>query len=184
MAEPFVGEIRMFGFNFAPQGWAMCNGQLLPINQNTALFSLIGTFYGGNGTTTFALPDLRGRVAVNQGSGAGLSPYSIGQTGGSENVTLLVQQMPAHNHQVGCDGTGTGRGGAAFGVGTGGTPTNNIPGLAASPANAAYSNNAPNTTMSNAMIENAGGSQAHPNIQPYLALTFCIALQGIFPSRN
>ncbi|HEX4137512.1 MAG TPA: tail fiber protein [Bryobacteraceae bacterium] len=184
MAEPYLGEIRMFGFNFAPQGWAMCNGQLLPINQNTALFSLLGTSYGGNGSTTFALPDLRGRVAIQQGSGVGLTPYVIGEVGGSENVTLTAQQMPTHNHAVGCDGSNTGVGGSAFGVGTGGTPTNHIPGLATSPGDAAYSNNAPNATMNPAMIGTAGGNVPHPNVQPYLALTFCIALEGIFPSRN
>jgi microcystin-dependent protein len=184
MAEPYLGEIRMFGFNFAPQGWAMCNGQLLPINQNTALFSLLGTSYGGNGSTTFALPDLRGRVAIQQGSGVGLTPYVIGEVGGSENVTLTAQQMPGHNHMVNCDGSATNTGGSVFGVGAGGTPSNNIPGLATSPSHAVYSNHPPNATMNPVMIAAAGGSQPHTNIQPFLALNFCIALEGIFPSRN
>ncbi len=106
MSEPFLGEIRMFAGNFAPDGWAMCNGQILPISQNTALFSLLGTFYGGNGTATFALPDLRGRVAIHLGQGPGLSPYNQGQIGGVENVTLLSSQMPVHNHLVNAVGSG------------------------------------------------------------------------------
>jgi len=184
MAEPFVGEIRMFGFSFAPSGWALCNGQLMPISQNTALFSLIGTFYGGDGVTTFALPNLQSRVAIHMGQGPGLSPYEIGEVGGSENVTLTALQMPQHNHAVGCDGSNTGRGGSTFGVGTGGTPANNIPGLATSPSHAAYSNNAPNANMSPNMIATAGGNQPHTNIQPYLIVNFCISLFGIFPSRS
>ncbi|MDQ6777385.1 MAG: tail fiber protein, partial [Actinomycetota bacterium] len=104
MSEPFLGEVRTFGFNFAPRGWAFCNGQLLPISQNTALFSLLGTQYGGDGIQTFALPDLRGRVGIHQGSGPGLSPYAIGQTGGTETVTLTSNEMPAHNHSVNASG--------------------------------------------------------------------------------
>jgi microcystin-dependent protein len=182
MADPFLGEIRIFPFNFAPQGWELCNGQLLSISQNTALFSLIGTFYGGDGQTTFALPNLQSRVAIHQGQGNGLSSYELGQVGGAENVTITANQMPAHNHLVNCDGSATGRGGNVFGVGTGGTPANNIPGL--TPSHATYSNNSANATMNPAMIQTAGGNQSHTNIQPYLVLNFCIAMQGIFPSRG
>jgi microcystin-dependent protein len=174
MAEPFVGEIRMFGFNFPPQGWAMCNGQLLPISQNQALFSLIGTFYGGNGTTNFALPNLQSCVAIHQGQGSGLSPYVLGQSGGAENVTLTPAQMPTHTHLVQCY---TGGGNQA-------TPSGNVPAVESTGTSLDYSNANPNDTMSPAMLETQGGSQPHPNIQPYLCLNFCIALQGVFPSRN
>ena len=172
MAEPFLGEIRMFGFNFAPQGWAMCNGQILPINQNTALFSLLGTYYGGNGTSTFALPNLQSSVAIHQGQGPGLSPYVLAQVGGAENVTLTSGQMPAHNHQVGANAGpagGTRPGGAALG-----RTSDDV--YAAAPDGS--------TTMNASMIGTAGSSLPHTNIQPYLVLNFCIALQGIFPSRN
>ena len=178
MAEPYLGEIRMFGFNFAPQGWAMCNGQLLSISQNDALFALLGTFYGGNGTTTFGLPDLRSRVPIHQGEGSGLSQYVIGQYGGVENVTLTVGQTAAHTHLVYADGD---------------VPSNNSP----SPSGNALATFATGgdiyataaglkkaVTMNPLMIAAAGGSQPHPNIQPYLVLNLCIALQGIFPSRN
>jgi microcystin-dependent protein len=177
--EPFLGEIRMFGFNFAPIGWQMCNGQLLSISQNAALFSLLGTSYGGDGVSTFGLPNLQGNVAIHQGNN-----FVIGETGGSETVTLQAVQMPQHNHTVGCDGSGTAQGGSTFGVGTGGTPTNHIPGLVTSPEHAVYSASPPNATMSASMIGIAGGSQPHNNLQPYLVLNFCIALQGIFPSRG
>jgi microcystin-dependent protein len=173
MADPFLGEIRMFGFNFAPSGWAMCNGQLLSISQNTALFSLLGTFYGGNGVTTFALPNLQSSVAIHQGEGPGLSPYVIGQIGGSENVTLTQNQMPSHNHLVQCN---TGGGNQA-------SPASGYPAVESTGTSLDYSN-AAGSTMNAAMIENAGGSQPHPNIQPFLVVNFCIALQGIFPSRN
>ena len=171
MAEPFLGEIRTFGFNFAPQGWAMCAGQLLPINQNTALFALLGTFYGGNGTTNFALPDLRGRVGIHQGQGVGLSPYNIGQISGTETVTLTQNQMPQHNHQVMANDT------AASAT----RPAGAVPARVTA---AAYGATSDGTTMNAAMISTAGGSQPMSIIQPYLCLNFCIALQGIFPSRN
>lgn len=171
MAEPFLGEIRTFGFNFAPQGWAMCNGQLLPISQNTALFALLGTFYGGNGTTTFALPNLQGRVGIQQGQGQGLSPYNIGQVGGSETVTLIQNQMPAHSHGVA----------ASDGNASGTRPGGSVLGRVQS---AIYSAAPDGTTMNPAMIATVGGSQPFGIIQPYLCLNFCIALQGIFPSRN
>jgi microcystin-dependent protein len=171
VSEPFIGEVRTFGFNFAPRGWAMCNGQLLPINQNQALFALLGTFYGGNGTTNFALPNLQSSVAIHQGQGPGLSPYALGQTGGVETVTLTSQQMPTHNHQVNASGS------SATGARSGGTVLGH--------ATANIYTGAPDGTVMNAgMIGNAGGSLPHGNIQPYLTLNFCIALVGIFPSRN
>jgi microcystin-dependent protein len=174
MSDPFLGEIRLFPYNFAPRGWAFCQGQILAISQNTALFSLLGTTYGGNGQTTFALPDLRGRVAVSSGQGPGLSNYSLGEVTGVETVTLLVSQMPAHGHTPQCtnnaaDSSSPGGGvWAADGAGITGE----------------YSNGAPSTTMSPAAIAATGGSQPHPNIQPLLTLNYCIALEGIFPSRN
>jgi microcystin-dependent protein len=171
MSEPFLGEIRTFGFNFAPQGWAMCAGQLLPISQNTALFALLGTFYGGDGVTTFALPDLRGRVGINQGNGPGLSPYVLGQRSGSETVTLTNAQMPTHSHGVMANG----------GTASTARPDGAVPARGSADAYAA----APDGTAMNAgMIASSGGSQPANNLQPYLALNFCIALQGIFPSRN
>lgn len=172
MADPFLGEIRLFGFNFAPVGWAMCQGQLLPISQNTALFSLLGTSYGGNGTTTFALPDLRSRVPLSMGQGAGLSNYVIGQAGGNENVTLLASQLPAHSHSVNASSTAAAADRPAGAVlGHAGVNT-----YAAGPDGA--------TVMNAGMIANTGGSQPHSNLQPFLTLNFCIALQGIYPSRN
>lgn len=161
----------MFGFNFAPQGWAMCNGQTLPISQNAALFSLLGTFYGGDGVTTFQLPNLQSRVAIHEGQGLGLSPYDIGQVGGVETVILNQNQMPQHSHSVG----------ATSAPGTGGRPAGAVPARA---ADEVYGASTDGTTMSAAMIGNAGGNQPHTNIQPYLTVNFCIALQGIFPSRN
>ena len=169
MSEPFLGEIRMFGFNFAPRGWAFCNGQILPIAQNTALFSLLGTTYGGNGQTTFALPNLQGRVAIHFGQGAGLSNYDLGEVAGTETVTLTQNQLPAHGHAVN----------ASNGDATATRPANRFPA-----GGGAYADSADGTTMSPTMVANAGGSQPHSNIQPFLALNFCIALSGIFPSRN
>lgn len=172
MSEPFLGEIRMFGFNFAPIGWAQCNGQVLPISQNTALFSLLGTFYGGNGTSNFALPDLRSRVAVHEGQGTGLAQYVIGQRGGVENVTLLGTQLPAHSHSVN----------ASSATAVEARPA----GAVLAHAGASVYASAPDgaTVMNSGMISNTGGNQPHPNVQPYLTVNFCIALQGIFPSRN
>ncbi len=179
MSEPFIGEIIMFAGNFNPRGWAFCQGQLLSIAQNTALFAILGTTYGGNGQTTFALPDLRGRVPVGQGQGPGLSPYSLGQQAGTETVTLLTTQMPAHNHLVN----------ANEGNGSAQTPGAGFPsgGIVPTSGNAAvnnYRNSTDGTTMAPTVIGNAGGSQPHPNIQPYLCINFIIALEGIFPSRN
>lgn len=175
MATPFIAEIVMFGGNFAPRGWAFCQGQLLSIAQNTALFSLLGTTYGGNGQTTFALPDLRGRVPMQQGSGPGLTPRVLGEQGGTETVTLLITQMPAHNHTA-VISTKANNGPLSDNV-----PTNNYW------AEGSY-NSATNTSMNPAAVQAtigiSGGSQPHNNMQPFLALNFIIATQGIFPSRN
>ena len=172
MPDPFIGEIRMFAFGFAPQGWALCNGQLLAINQNQALFSLLGTTYGGNGTTTFALPDLRSRVPVHQGQGPGLSPYAEGQAGGTEAVTLAAAQMPQHTHPVN----------ASSSAATSGNPAGHT--LARSASHIYHPESGQHTVMDANMLGEAGGSQPHGNMQPYLAVTFCIALNGIFPAQN
>jgi len=170
MSDPFIGTIQIFGFNFPPRGWAMCNGQLLSIAQNTALFSLLGTTYGGDGQTTFALPDLRGRFPNHQGQGPGLSNYDIGQVAGSETVTLLNTNLPAHTHGLRAGTTSTTK-----------NPTGKFIGL--SSGGAAYTATQTGLMASNA-IDPAGGSQPFPNLNPYLTLNFCIALVGIFPSRN
>ncbi len=172
MSEPFVGEIRMFGFNFAPQGWAQCNGQLLPISQNTALFSLLGTTYGGDGRITFALPDMRSRVPVCQGQGPGLSSYAEGQAGGAQTVTLAAGQMPGHTHPVK----------ASSSAAASDQPEGRALARSASHIYAAKPD--ASTVMNADMLGAAGGSQPHENIQPYLAVNFCIALNGIFPSRS
>jgi microcystin-dependent protein len=171
MSEPFLGEIRMVGFNFAPVGWAMCNGQLLPIAENSALFSLIGTTYGGDGVNTFALPNLQSRFPLHMGQGQGLSPYTIGQLAGTENVTLLANQIPAHSHAPQCNSN----------AGDQGSPTNNF--WAAS-AQQLYSNAAPAVMKNAGLILPAGGSQPHDNMNPLLVINFIIALSGVFPSRN
>jgi microcystin-dependent protein len=174
MASPFLGEIRMFGGNFAPRGWAFCNGQIMPISQNTALFSLLGTTYGGNGTSTFALPNLQSRVPVHWGTGAGLSSYVIGQQAGQENVTLLQSQMPAHTHLLNAVTSG----------GNQASPTGNLPAVESTGTSLNYSSDPANTTMNPAAVANAGQSLPVPVVQPYLAVSFIIALAGIFPSRN
>ena len=178
MSSPFIGEIRAFGFGFAPKTWALCNGQLLAINQNAALFSLLGTTYGGNGTTTFALPDLRGRAALTFGQGPGLSTYALGQSSGTENVTLLPTQIPQHTHLWTASTAlgnqpGPGAGFLAGGQIPNGTliPNFTAPGGATVPL-------ASNT------LATTGNSAGHNNMQPYLVANYCIALQGIFPSRN
>jgi len=173
MADPFIAEIRIFGGNFAPRGWAECDGQLLSIAQNTALFSLLGTTFGGNGQTTFALPNLQGRAPMFWGQGPGLSPRVIGESGGEDTVTLLSSEMPAHAHNLN----------AAGGLAAGRNPTDNP--LARSRNGMAYQDNAnPVVPMASQAVEIIGGSQPHNNMQPYLALTFIIALQGIFPPRS
>lgn len=178
--DPFIGEIKMVGFNFAPNGWALCNGQLLAIAQNQALFSLLGTTFGGDGVRTFGLPNLQSRVPIHQGQGQGLSPYSMGQVGGAENVTLLQNQMPMHNHLVGVNNT----------LGTASDPTNAIlakpyTGEVRNPtAVPAYSSASATGNLSANAVSQTGGNQPHANIQPYLCVNFIIALQGIFPSRS
>ncbi len=170
VASPFLGQVAMFGGNFAPQGWAFCDGQLLPISQNTALFSLLGTTYGGNGQTTFALPNLQGASPLHPGTGTGLTPRNLGDTGGVANVTLTVAQLPNHTH-------------TARGIAAGGTqqaPTNDvwaeIRGVPYAPT--------PNSAMAQSAANQTGGSQPHNNLPPYLVVNFIIALQGIFPARN
>ena len=164
--EPFMGEIRIMSFNFAPKGWAFCNGQLLPINQNQALFSLLGTRFGGNGQTNFALPDLRGRVPIHEGSG-----HYLGETGGEQVHTLTIPELPQHIHVAQ----------ASSAVGNAFTPTNNI--LAKAEGVDVYHPPTNLVAMSPTSVANAGGSQAHPNMQPFLSLTFAIALVGVFPSQ-
>jgi microcystin-dependent protein len=173
MSEPFLGQIILVPYNFAPRGWAFCNGQILPISQNTALFSLLGTTFGGNGQTTFALPDLRGRVPNGSGQGPGPSNYDLGQVAGTETVTLTVNQMPMHNHLVNVNS----------GDGTGARVENTF--LSNSGTELLY-DSAQTTagTMAPQMISNAGGNQPLETLQPYLTLNYCIALEGIFPSRN
>lgn len=181
MGTPFLSELRLMSFNFAPKGWAQCNGQLLPINQNQALFSLMGTTYGGNGQTTFALPDLRGRSVIHFGNG-----FTQGQAGGEVNHTLSISEMPAHNHSV--LGNNTSALASAAGIIPGNTKSI-AQGLVAqaggqtTPADI-YGTGTPDRTMSADTVSNTGGSQSHPNLQPYLTLNWCVALQGIFPSRN
>jgi microcystin-dependent protein len=172
--EPFLAEIKLFAGNFAPRGWAFCDGQLLPINQNQALFSLLGTMYGGDGRTTFALPDLRGRVPVHPGNGPGLSPYSIGQMGGAETVTLTVQQLPAHSHSLNAN---------AQNGDTSDPPGSSLADTKGSDKDYMKSG-VVNTEMSPNSIGATGGGQAHENRQPYLAVSYIIALQGIYPSRS
>lgn len=177
--EAYIGSIILFAGNFAPRGWAYCQGQILPIAQNTALFSLLGTTYGGNGQTTFGLPDLRSRVPVGQGQGTGLSAWQLGEMNGTESVTLLSTQMPAHNHNV------------QVSVGEADTATANNNYLAM--ANGAFGtdqitvntyNGTPSATLGVNSISVAGGNQPHTNIQPSLGLNYIICLEGIFPSRN
>jgi microcystin-dependent protein len=166
MSEPFLSEIKLVSFNFPPRGWALCNGQFLPINQNQALFALLGTTYGGNGQTTFALPNLRGQVPIHVGNG-----HTLGQTGGSTSVTVNIQQLPTHLHALQASPTSTG---------VSADPSNNF----LAPVNGAYAAPASLTTLNPAVVTSVGGSQAHNNMMPYLVLNFIIALQGIFPSQN
>jgi len=179
MSEPFLGEIRMAGFNFAPAGWAFCNGQTLAISQNAALFSLLGTQYGGNGTTTFQLPNMQSRVPIHMGTGAGLSTYVIGEVSGTENVTLLATQMPQHNHLLNVSNvTGT------LANPTGAYPAQVNAGTSRAPVDVNAYATSSNATAAGTAISITGGSQPHSNLQPFLVVNFIIALQGIFPSRN
>lgn len=172
MSEPFLGEIQMVGFNFAPRGWAFCNGSLLSIAQNDALFALLGTIYGGDGQTTFALPDLRGRIPLNQGQGPGLTNRVIGEAGGAESVTLIEGQMPAHSHQMW--------------IATNGTRTSAANGnlLAGGEADIYSRSATPSVGLAPSQLASAGSSLPHDNMQPVLAVNFIISLEGIFPSRN
>ena len=174
MADPFVAEIRIFPFNFAPKGWAWCNGQLMPISQNTALFALLGTFYGGDGKSTFALPGLEGSAPIHQGQGSGLSEYFLGQQGGAETVTLLESEMPAHTHQMKAAGEDNANvklvnPSASFANASGGTP---------------FQNATDGTQLAFQALAPAGGSLPHNNMQPYLTFYFNIAMQGVFPPRG
>lgn len=169
--QPFIGEVLLVPYNFAPKGWAECAGQLLPISQNTALFSLLGTTYGGDGKSTFALPDLRGRTPISSGQGPGLSLYDLGQTGGEETVTLLVSQMPAHTHAV----MGSGN------VATLATPGGNV---WASQSLLNIYGTSSDSPMAAGAVGTTGGGQPHDNLSPYLTLNYIIAMQGIFPARN
>ena len=172
MAQPYIGEIKMFGGNFAIQGYAFCNGQLVAISQNDALFSLIGTTYGGDGQNTFGLPDLRGRIPVHQGTGPGLSTRTLGQTGGSETVTLTTPQIASHNHSFV----------ATSSNGTTGSPQGNI--VAAPSIGIPYNTSPPENQLGNQSINNTGGSQSHNNVMPFQCVTYIIALYGIYPSPN
>jgi microcystin-dependent protein len=174
MSEPFIAEIIMFGGNFAPRGWAFCDGQLLAISQNTALFSLLGTTYGGDGRTTFGLPDLRGRVPIHPGTGPGLSTYRLGQKGGTETVQLNVNEIPSHTH--------TARGTSSRA--TDQDPAGNVWAKEAVGATAVYASGNADTSLHTSAIANTGGSQGHTNIQPYNCVNFIIALVGLYPSRN
>jgi microcystin-dependent protein len=172
MADPFVAEIRIFPFNFAPKGWAWCDGQLLPLSQNTALFSLLGTTYGGDGKSNFALPDLQGRAPMHPGQGPGLSLHDLGETGGSETVSLLQSEIPSHSHGVMVSSQ---------------QALENIPAGQNAAAGDGVNLYAPSSNfaaMSDQALAPAGGDQPHNNLQPYLTFYFCIALQGVFPPRS
>ncbi len=175
MSNPYVGEIRMFGGNFAPSGWSFCNGQLLDISTNQVLFALIGTTYGGDGVNTFAVPDLRGRLPIHQGQGPGLSNYVIGQLSGTENVTLLSTQLPQHNHALQVSNN---------------LVSDSVPGSTMLPGQLTSGElydtppAAPNLTMNPSSLGLIGGNQPHSNIQPYLSVSFIISMFGVFPSRN
>ena len=173
MADPFVAEIRIFPFNFAPKGWAWCNGQLLPLSQNTALFSLLGTTYGGDGKSTFALPNLQGSAAMHPGQGPGLSLHDLGETSGSDTVTLLQSEIPAHTHSLR----------AATDPADLQNPNQNRS-LTRSQPGFAYASGSANATLAAQGIAPAGGDQPHNNMQPYLTFNFNIALQGVFPPRG
>jgi microcystin-dependent protein len=174
MADPFVAEIRIFPFNFAPRGWAWCDGQLLPLSQNTALFSLLGTTYGGNGLSNFALPDLQGRAPMHPGQGPGLSLHDLGETGGSETITLLESEIPAHSHNAKA---------IAPVVANQDDASANVMLATVTGANI-YASPGTIQPLSDQVLAPAGGDQPHNNMQPYLTFYFCIALQGVFPPRT
>lgn len=174
MADPFVAEIRIFAFNFAPKGWAWCNGQLLPLSQNTALFSLLGTTYGGNGKSNFALPDLQGRAPMHPGQGPGLSLHDLGESGGADVVTLIESEMPVHTHTVSAAPT--------IVAGDSNIPVGNA--FAKSSQGNAYTAAANLTPMSPSALSVTGADMPHNNLMPYLVCNFNIALQGVFPPRG
>jgi microcystin-dependent protein len=171
MGSPFVGELRLVGFNFAPIGWAQCQGQLVGIAENETLFNVIGTTYGGNGVNTYALPDLRSRIPVHMGTGASGTTYVIGEMGGVETVTLTTSQYPSHTHPAQANSKA---------LGSVNSPNNNI----LSTGQNIYRNQTPSVNMADGMLSNDGGSQPHNNLQPYLALNWIISLLGIFPSQS
>jgi len=175
--DPFVAEIRIFAFNFAPTGWAFCNGQLMPISQNTALFSLLGTTYGGDGKSTFALPDLQGRAPMHPSQGPGLSLNDLGETGGAGTVTLLTSEVPSHTHSVG---------NASAQSGTTSSPANATwaPSSFGKGLLDLYKPGPPDGSVNPNALQATGGDQPHNNMQPYLTMNFCIALQGVYPPRT
>lgn len=175
MSEPFLAEVRIVGFNFAPRGWAFCDGQILPINQNQSLYSLLGTTYGGDGRTSFALPDLRGRVPMHVGSSDGAF-YREGQKSGEETHTLSAAEMPQHDHALVATNTAANQP----------SPQGHLPAQVTAGVDFVYGSGSDNlnTSLNSASLANVGGGQAHNNMQPYLAVNFCIALRGLFPSRN
>src|SRR3990172_9568516 len=175
LADPFVAEIRIFPFNFAPRGWAFCDGQLMPLSQNTALFSLLGTTYGGDGKSNFALPDLQGRAPMHPGQGPGLSLHDLGETGGSETVTLLESETPAHAHALRADAADPADVQA---------PSSAVVLARSQGGNAYQTNTAGLVPMAVTALETVGGGAPHNNLQPYLTVNFCIALQGVFPPRT
>ena len=175
MSDQFVAEIRIFGFNFPPVGWAFCNGQVLPLSQNTALFSLLGTTYGGDGKSNFALPNLQGSVPLQQGQGPGLSLYDLGEQAGQTSVTLLSSQLPAHTHALEC----------STAVGDQRSPVGHVPAVPPAQRGQNFYADAAGTkpAMNTSLLASAGGNLPHNNMPPYLTLNFCIALQGVYPSR-
>jgi microcystin-dependent protein len=174
MSDPFVAEVRIFPFNFAPKGWAFCDGQLMPISQNTALFSLLGTTYGGDGKSTFAIPNMQGNAPMHPGQGAGLNLYDLGEMGGSENVTLLASEIPAHTHNLMASGT----------LSSKPSPTGHALAKVSGATPYAAPTGAPLVQFSDTALAPAGGNLPHNNMQPYLTLNFNIALQGVYPSRS
>jgi microcystin-dependent protein len=170
--DPFVAEIRIFPFNFAPKGWAWCDGQILPLSQNTALFSLLGTTYGGDGKSNFALPDLQGRAPMHPGQGPGLSLHDLGETGGSETVSLLESEIPSHSHALN----------ASYGDGNDQSPNNEM--FASGIGIGFYAPPGATVQLNDNSLAPAGGDQPHNNMQPYLTFYFCIALQGVYPPRT
>jgi microcystin-dependent protein len=174
MSEAFIGEIRMFGGNYAPVDWALCNGQFIPLQQNQALYAVIGTSFGGDGVSTFALPDLRGRVPIHPGQGAGLSTYVLGQHGGSENTTLSTANLPAHTHALNASAEG----------GTQASPSGGVPAVESTGTSQNYSSNAPDVTMSAKTVGATGSGTPVSIIQPYVCVSFIICLEGIYPTRS